>query len=1177
MKRKRAYSRAKNKTAVVKKPLQNTAALVAENHVMNVESEEPEDATPLREEPVNPSTSTTMKRGTQEDAEIEKTGYGEMLSHPNALSQIIASVIKEITKDAGGLTNLSRSLIGNSVSNGQMKQPHADIDHEENQSQHHQNPEYKQEELNAALRVIKRTMKLNAAEPFNKPVDPIALGIPDYFDVIETPMDFGTICNNLENGVKYMNSGDVFKDVEYIWSNCVKYNKKGDAILELMKRVKTYFMKYWKSAKLQSKKSPPVVESSVLRHKEEEKEKPQTSVANNSAHLQQKETGQPQQNSNQPQSSSSTEEDEPNPESTVVKKKRRFQGPTPSPELVKRIKIRTNKRGKPVGPGAAQLTSLLGAIACDVNFAPLTYYDWKKIPQQNKDNMWQEVLTKFDIDPDCRRWVMLSIKKNWRTFKSHLKANHYDVHENDEDRLADRDERVPPDQWSALVSQWSSKKSQVAFRDIESGSSDHDEDSKQRALMIKLKAIKEKIVITYNKKGVPIGDEAAKLATFEGFIARTMVPITCASWKDISKEKKEELWQCVLMNFVLDPKSRKHTLQSLGKKWRNFKHYLYDKYIKAYKNDPEVNLLNPPDKYPFLKKEDWKLFVEQRLSDKWEEKSNDAKKVRAHHKYNHRLSRKGYARLIVEIMQQTGKTEEEIDRTMLWKKARETKEGGYDPDVKVIVDKMEELQNSESCGEITYGTNDVLTQALGTQENRGRVRGMGKYVAPHQYFLLPKTVKQYLDLENKKLDQRFSKLEGEIEKLKRGVNPVSEGASRQMWGNADLQDQPLDNSCYLALDVATNIVAKGTITKDSVSDENIEVMMETSVQGEALLPVPLEEEFIVKVKDAVGHILSWPRYLVIRCSDLEKVMAKPIGKPVKEELKSKKEEKRQRESDEENEKGKETEKGREMSQRRRTRAQMRTRIRIENNRVLKMTALMVDAQLLKAESIKVQCEDDLFGYESYTYLSYEDFEVVFTLDELTGVVITCYMMYLFEQIKNGPKSDHGICFVSPTAISPRARKDKLKNIADASKSVADRLSTRKDNDLILLPYNPGRHWVLAVLDMKTATCYYLDSLRPNNVNSQLKNIIEAAMVLYATQSGSNKKVKLNWINVACPRQPGGTECGFYMLKFMKEIVEEGVEVLVNKNVGGGKDMYTDADIDELREEWAYFVTNFIFR
>ncbi|KAI3797623.1 hypothetical protein L1987_32883 [Smallanthus sonchifolius] len=44
----------------------------------------------------------------------------------------------------------------------------------------------------------------------------------------------------------------------------------------------------------------------------------------------------------------------------------------------------------------------------------------------------------------------------------------------------------------------------------------------------------------------------------------------------------------------------------------------------------------------------------------------------------------------------------------------------------------------------------------------------------------------------------------------------------------------------------------------------------------------------MKVKDAVGHILSWPRHLVIRCSDLEKAVAKPKSK------------KRLREHDEEN-------------------------------------------------------------------------------------------------------------------------------------------------------------------------------------------------------------------------------------------------------------------------------------
>nr|KAJ0206795.1 hypothetical protein LSAT_V11C500258130 [Lactuca sativa] len=85
------------------------------------------------------------------------------------------------------------------------------------------------------------------------------------------------------------------------------------------------------------------------------------------------------------------------------------------------------------------------------------------------------------------------------------------------------------------------------------------------------------------------------------------------------------------------------------------------------------------------------------------------------------------------------------------------------------------------------------------------------------------------------------------------------------------------------------------------------------------------------------------------------------------------------------------------------------------------------------------------------------------------------------------------------------------------------------------------------------------------------------MVLYATQSGSNKR---------CPVQPGGTESGYYMLRFLKEIVEEGIEVLqlivteyvnmlifINKNnmqtfsqIRDGKVEYTTDDIDEIREE-----------
>ncbi|KAE8727748.1 hypothetical protein F3Y22_tig00005377pilonHSYRG00070 [Hibiscus syriacus] len=330
------------------------------------------------------------------------------------------------------------------------------------------------------------------------------------------------------------------------------------------------------------------------------------------------------------------------------------------------------------------------------------------------------------------------------------------------------------------------------------------------------------------------------------------------------------------MNFELDPRSRKNTLQSIGTKWKNFKHYLYKKFIEKFKNDPNANLPNPPEMYPYLKIDEWKVFLSQRLSKKWEEISQKAKKMCRQHRYNRRLSRKGYAGLTLEI---------------------------------------EEMQKPETLGEVSCGTNDMLTQALGTQEQRGHVRGMGKFVRRHQYFVLPNTVKNYLDGEKKKIEKMFNQIEGAIEKLQKGMNHAFEGASCQGMGKADFEDklpeELLDTSCYLAIDIASNIVGKGTIVKhNDLSGENIEVMMEMSVQGDALLPFPLDEEFIYKVKDVVRFLVKWPRHLVIRCYDLEKVLAFMGNKRVNgDEVESNKGKKRQRELvEKEEEKGERTSK-----------------------------------------------------------------------------------------------------------------------------------------------------------------------------------------------------------------------------------------------------------------------------
>lgn len=75
-----------------------------------------------------------------------------------------------------------------------------------------------------------------------------------------------------------------------------------------------------------------------------------------------------------------------------------------------------------------------------------------------------------------------------------------------------------------------------------------------------------------------------------------------------------------------------------------------------------------------------------------------------------------------------------------------------------------------------------------------------------------------------------------------------------------------------------------------------------------------------------------------------------------------------------------------------TRGQNRGRKRLEERMGLKMAAMMVDGQVAKVDCIKVQCEDDLFGHPSYTYLNWNDFDSLFAMDELSGAVIASYIM-----------------------------------------------------------------------------------------------------------------------------------------------------------------------------------------
>eukprot|EP00261_Vitis_vinifera_P032254 XP_019073497.1 PREDICTED: uncharacterized protein LOC104878021 [Vitis vinifera] len=158
---------------------------------------------------------------------------------------------------------------------------------------------------------------------------------------------------------------------------------------------------------------------------------------------------------------------------------------------------------------------------------------------------------------------------------------------------------------------------------------------------------------------------------------------------------------------------------TMGKCFRSFKNLLTVKYILPFEDQPEL-LKRPPIQYTFIEDEDWTIFVKDRLSDNFKEYREIQKERRKRNIYNHHLSRKGYAGLEEEMMVASGSTKT-IDRSILWKKAREKKDGTFDEVAIPVIEKIDKLlKESQENGRSVSRSNDILVEALGTPEYSGR-------------------------------------------------------------------------------------------------------------------------------------------------------------------------------------------------------------------------------------------------------------------------------------------------------------------------------------------------------------------------------------------------------------------------------------------------------------------------
>ncbi|KAL0559355.1 hypothetical protein IC582_003964 [Cucumis melo] len=197
---------------------------------------------------------------------------------------------------------------------------------------------------------------------------------------------------------------------------------------------------------------------------------------------------------------------------------------------------------------------------------------------------------------------------------------------------------------------------------------------------------------------------------------------------------------------------------------------------------------------------------------------------------------------------------------------------------------------------------------------------------------------------------------------------------------------------------------------------------------------------------------------------------------------------------------------------------------------LKLTLRYAEKLMEKNFSITFSLPADLFGISRKTYVLREDIVDLYNMNDVKT--------YLYSSVI-GSKENMQYVFVDPSLISSgNTQESRIRNLCS-------RLMVSKPNQVVLAPSNPGGHWTLLAINAYEDTVFYLDSLR-------------------TTSKASTRY---------CPLQVGSTTCGYYVMKYMREIVNKG-SIVISDSIDTRKS-YSQAELDEVRVELVEFLGSYI--
>ncbi|GMN61068.1 hypothetical protein TIFTF001_030154 [Ficus carica] len=592
-----------------------------------------------------------------------------------------------------------------------------------------------------------------------------------------------------------------------------------------------------------------------------------------------------------------------------------------------------------------------------------------------------------------------------------------------------------------------------------------DEEGKRRATLLKrvhvVRTRGERIQVSFDSKGQPIGKEGDELQSWIGVLAREHIPIWIADFRSADLEpRKERVWLEVKTSFTVDESHKKQVLKSCGESAKCFRYDLYQAFVRDH-IDEETVWQRPAkvvNNYPTISQDDWERFITYRRTADFKRLSQQGSEIRKKSKYGSTTGRDGYRKRDQEIFEQTG---EYADRYVIWRDTRLKPDGEYkNPSIKII-------------GEAIIAALERTVQELCAKHGINR-ETMAEEEAPP-------TVDQHNSF---KASCTLNEKEADASEVQPTPNASKE--------------------CQLFLTDFINggevLVAIGRAYMDCVPTD--------TVHG-----IPLGE------RNRAGR---------------KKLQSQPeVQQQTEEEVPT-----------------------------------------FDFNEIpVEMRPLAYYAQSSLSDGSQISCPPQQSD-EMPIYIGYEDVFHFITYKEISASSIMVYISYLSDCCARAGL-DQCFEFISSFLVSPvQQNVDRVAYIRERADNIIRIITNVPRGRLVLMPYNSGQHWILAVINPWDDSVLYFNHLR-NDLGEDFQQLIMLALndwkLLVGRGITKRRNCKTLIQTARCPIQQGNVQCGNFVLGFMREITlnVDGLALLQNKT------SYTEDDLNLVRQEWTTYVMSFI--